>query len=166
MKLSLIAAVAENGVIGTGGDLPWHLPADLKAFKRRTVGHTIIMGRKTYDSIGRPLPRRRSIVLTRRKGYASEGVEVAGSLEEALEMVQGEEEVFVVGGGEIYRQALPSADRLYLTRVHATPEGEVTFPPFDPTAWTLVEETPHPSDERHAHGFSFRTYERSSKAGS
>jgi len=160
MKLSLIVAVAENGVIGSGGDLPWRLPKDLKAFKRRTIGHTIIMGRKTYDSIGHPLPKRRSIVLTRQENFAIEGVDIARGLEEALEMVAGEEEAFVIGGGEIYRQALPLADRLYLTQVHAEIEGDTTFPEIDPCAWSLLEEEGHPADEKHSHPFTFRTYER------
>ena len=161
MRLSLIAAVAENDVIGSGGDLPWHLPKDLKAFKRRTLGHSLIMGRKTYDSIGRPLPKRRSIVLTRRKDFTAAGVDVAGSLDEALEMVAREEEAFVIGGGEIYRQALPRADRLYLTKVHAVIPGDIHFPVLDPALWTLIEETSHQADDRHR-PFTFRTYQRAS----
>lgn len=161
MRLSLVAAVAENGVIGREGDLPWHLPEDLKAFKRRTVGHTLVMGRKTFDSIGRPLPRRRSVVLSRNPELEIPGAETAGSLEEALERLAGEEEVFVVGGAEVYRRALPKADRLLLTRVHASVEGDTFFPEIDPDAWRLAEEERHPADEKHAFPFSFQTYERS-----
>ncbi len=157
---SLIAAVAENGVIGRGGGLPWRLPDDLKYFKRMTVDHTVIMGRKTYDEVKRPLPNRRNVVISRDPAFRPAGVTVVPNLEEALALGANEEEVFVIGGGEIYRLAMPGADRLYLTIVHASVEGDTYFPPFDDQAWALEDELHHPSDERHPFSFTFRTYRR------
>ncbi len=144
MQISIIAAMAENGVIGRDGQLPWHLKADLQRFKRLTMGHTIIMGRKTWESIGRPLPGRRMVVVTRQNGYQAEGVQVAASLDDALALARlaGDEEAFIIGGAEIYRLALPLADRLYLTRVLAPVEGDTTFPEFDASHWRLVESEP------------------------
>jgi len=126
--ISIIAAVASNGVIGRDGGLPWHLPGDLRRFRELTVGHAVIMGRKTYESIGRPLPDRVNIVISRQTGFAPSGVVVAGSLQEALALAAGESEVFICGGGEIYRQALPLADRIYLTRLDRPYGGDVHFP--------------------------------------
>jgi dihydrofolate reductase len=125
--LSLIVAVAENGVIGGGNQLLWKLPADLKRFKETTSGHAIIMGRKTYESIGRPLPNRRNIVVTR-QDLNIEGVEVVHSLEEAIAKVSEDAEAFIIGGAELYRQALPFVDRIYLTAVHQSFDGDVYFP--------------------------------------
>ncbi|RMH23020.1 MAG: nucleoside triphosphate pyrophosphohydrolase [Acidobacteria bacterium] len=161
-SISLLAAMSENRVIGRDGRLPWHLPADLKRVKRLTVGHTVIMGRRTFESIGRPLPRRRSIVLSRDRRYRPAGVEVAASLEEALALAGGEEEVFVFGGAELFRLALPRARRIYLTLVHAEVEGDVHFPPWDESDWRLVEDRRYDADERHPHPYSFRLYERRS----
>ncbi len=166
--VSVIAAVAENGVIGRDGDLPWRLPADLQRFKALTWGHPMIMGRRTYDSIGRPLPGRRSIVLSRNPAVLSgvAGVTVAGDLEHALEIAaagdgSGEaRQVFIIGGAEIYRQALPRANRLYLTRIHAEIEGETTFPALNAGEWRLVEAEAHSADARHAYPFTFERYER------
>ena len=161
MTLTVIAAVAENGIIGRQGDLPWRLPADLKRFRRLTTGHAILMGRKTWESIGRPLPGRTSIVLTGRAEYPlPEGVLRAGSLDEALALVPGEDEVFVIGGEALYAEALPRADRLQLTRVHASPSGDARFPAFDPSEWTLRSEERHEADERNPHAVTFRTWER------
>ena len=164
MKISLLVAVAENRVIGRDGGLPWHLSADLKRFKKLTLGHAVIMGRKTFESIGRPLPRRRSIVLSRDPSYAPEGAEVAGSLDEALALAAGEDEdedeVFVIGGGSVFAAALPKADRLYLTRVHAEVSGDVLFPDLDLGSWKLRSEERHAADERHDHAFSFLVYDR------
>ena len=162
-RLSLIVAASENDVIGRDGDLPWHLPKDLRRFKRLTTGHPIIMGRKTHESIGRPLPNRRSIVLSRDPEYRADGVEVAPSLDKALALAKSGEpadEIFVIGGYEVFRRAMPRADRLYLTRVHAEVDGDVLFPDFDPERWTLVEDVRHESDAKHAHAFSFQTYDR------
>lgn len=160
MTVSLLVAMAENRVIGRDGDLPWHLPTDLKRFKRLTTGHAIVMGRRTWESIGRPLPKRRSIVVSRRPGYEAAGAEVASGLEEALALAADDDEVFVIGGAELFAAALDRADRLYLTRVHAEVEGDVRMPPFDDGSWELVAEESHGGDERHAYSFTFETYER------
>ena len=153
--------MAENRVIGRDGDVPWHLPADLRFFKRLTLGHTVVMGRKTFDSIGRrPLLGRRNIVVTRQPRFAASGVEVAHSLSQALQLADGEQEVFVAGGSDIYRLALPIADRLYLTVVHADVDGDVRFPEFDASEWELASETRFEADERHEYAFSFRRYDR------
>ncbi len=126
--LTLIVAMSENRVIGRDGGLPWHLPDDLKRFKRLTTGHTVVMGRRTYESIGRPLPNRENIILTRQPGYTVEGATVLPSLEAALANLTDREQVFIIGGGEIYRQALPLADRIELTLIHQHIEGDTTFP--------------------------------------
>ncbi len=158
-RLSLIVAVAENGTIGRDGALPWHLPDDLRRFKAVTLGHPIIMGRRTYDSIGRPLPGRRSIVLSRDPDYRVDGVEVAGSLDAALRAAADQDEVFVIGGAALFDAALPIADRIYLTRVHATVEGDVGFPQLDAKRWRLISDEPHAADAEHRFAFSFRIYE-------
>lgn len=159
--VSLIAAMAENRVIGKGGGLPWHLPDDLRHFKRLTVDHTVIMGRKTFDEIRHPLANRRNVVVSRNPAFRPPGVTVVPSLEEALALGATEREVFVIGGGEIYRAALPHADRIYLTVVHAEVEGDTWFPSFEDTdGWVLESEDRHPADHRHAHAFTFRTYRR------
>lgn len=157
--VALVAAVAENGVIGRDGGLPWRLPDDLRWFKRLTKGHVLVMGRRTFESLDRPLADRRLIVLTRGAGFHADGVEVVRSLDAALQLAP-DEDVFVVGGAEVYRAALPRADRLFLTRVHATVDGDTFFPDVDWSAWTLVEEQFHPADARHAHAFTLRQYER------
>ncbi|MEO6508426.1 MAG: dihydrofolate reductase [Patescibacteria group bacterium] len=133
MKLSLIVGISENNVIGKDNKLPWHLSVDLKRFKRLTTGHSIIMGRKTYDSIGRPLPNRTNIVITRDPNYGVEGVMVAHSLDEAVKIAQkspGSDEVFVIGGAQIFQEALKIADKLYLTIIHKQIEGDVYFPDY------------------------------------
>ena len=159
--LTLIAAVSENGVIGRGGRVPWHLSDDLRRFKRVTGGHTVIMGRRTFESIGEePLPGRRNIVVTRQADYSPRGVIVAHSLGHALEEAGSDESVFVVGGGEIYREALPHADRLDLTIVHAEVEGDAFFPEFDESGWRLVSDERHEADGRNEFPHSFRVYER------
>lgn len=158
-RLHVIAAVAENDVIGSGNDLPWRLPEDLRRFKALTMGHVLLMGRKTYESIGRPLPGRRTVVLSRDPGYAAPGIETAPDLDRALELAAGEE-VFVAGGAEVYRRALPRADELHLTMVHGEVPGDTYFPAWDEAAWELVEEEPWPADERHRWPLSFRRYRR------
>lgn len=163
MRLSLIVAASDNGVIGRDGDLPWHLSPDLRRFKRLTMGHHLLMGRKTFESIGRPLPGRTSVVVSRQPAYAApEGVVRAGSLEEAVSVVEaaGEEEAFVIGGGDVFRQALPLAHRLYLTRVHGRVEGDTTFPGPDPREWREVEREEHPAEGDCPYPFSFLVYER------
>jgi dihydrofolate reductase len=175
-RLSLIVAASQNNIIGRNGELPWRLPADLAHFKRLTMGAAILMGRKTYDSIGRPLPGRKSIVLTRDTAWRAihdaplpEGLLVVDSLDMAIEVaialaaqaeVQNADEVFVIGGGEIYRLALPQADRVYLTRVHTTVEGDAAFPALDPTEWRLTSSEDHPADERNKHPCTFEVWER------
>ncbi|GGC49071.1 dihydrofolate reductase [Parapedobacter defluvii] len=158
--VSAIVAAADNNVIGKDNQLLWHLPNDLRFFKRTTSGHTILMGRKTYESVGKPLPNRRNLVITRQKDYVLEGAEVVHSLEEAMARCTGEGEVFVVGGAEIYRQALPLTNRVYLTRVHAEPPGDSYFPDLDEQDWVLVSAEEHDPDEKHAYGYTFQVYER------
>ena len=160
MIVSLVAALSENRVIGRAGGLPWHLPDDQKHFKRLTVDHTVIMGRKTFDEIQRPLANRRNVVISRNPAFRPAGVTVVPSLKEALALGATESEVFVIGGAEIYRLALPRADRLYLTFVHAVVDGDTLFPAFDESAWVLDEEEHHPADERHSYSFTFRRYSR------
>jgi dihydrofolate reductase len=162
MPLSILVAVAENGVIGHGGDLPWHLSADLRRFKRLTMGHAIIMGRKTWESIGRPLPGRRMVVVTRQPAYRAEGVQVVKSLKEALDAAReaGDQQPFVVGGAEIYRQALPLATRLYLTRVRADVAGDTHFPEYPESDWQRLESEPHQADGSNDFPFCFELYQR------
>jgi dihydrofolate reductase len=159
-KISLIVAVAQNGIIGTGGTMPWHITEDFAHFKAVTLGHSVVMGRKTYESIGRPLPRRRNIVITRNTELAIEGCEMASSLEGAIAMCEGEEEVFVIGGGEIYRQAMPLADKLYITHVGIEAEGDTRFPDIDPEVWHEVSREEFPHGSAFPHPFSFVDYER------
>ena len=154
-RISLIAAVSENGVIGAQNRLPWHLPDDLRHFRAITTGHTIVTGRKNYESIGKPLPNRRNIVITHQRGYQAPGCEVVHSLTEALAMTAHEPEVFVIGGAQLYAQALPLATRLYLTEVHATVAGDTHFPALERSAWQETGRERHGTDERHAHAFSF-----------
>lgn len=162
MIISMIVAVAENGVIGKNNDLPWHLPDDLKFFKNTTKGHVILMGRKCFESFGRPLPHRTNIIITRNKEYSQEGTLVVHSLDEAFKVAREkeEEEVFVCGGEEIYRQSMDQADKLYLTRIHADVDGDVYFPDFDQEQWQLISEEYHPADEKHVYDFTFKTYTR------
>lgn len=158
--LSAIVAAAENNAIGKDNQLLWHLPNDLRFFKRTTTGYPVIMGRKTYESVGKVLPNRRNIIITRQSGYAVAGAEVVHSLGEALESCAGEPEVFVVGGAEIYDQALPLVDRIYLTRVHAALPGDSFFPELDQREWRLASAETHPADSRHAYSYTFGIYER------
>jgi dihydrofolate reductase len=159
--LSLIVAVSENNVIGKDDALPWSLPDDLKYFRQKTEGKPVIMGRKCYESIGRPLPNRRNIVVSRKEDLKIEGCEVVGSLEEAVEIAKGDaEEIFVIGGAQIYELALPLAGRLYLTRVHAEIDGDVFFPEVDENEWKEVSREEHDADQEHQDAFTFLVYER------
>jgi len=164
-RISLIAALDRNGVIGDAGRIPWRLPADLKNFKRVTMGKPLVMGRKTYESIGRPLPGRQNIVLTRQRHFEAPGCTVVHSLDEALAAAGEVAEVMVAGGGNVYRQFLPHADRLYLTFVETTAEGETTFPPFDPKAWRLIFEEAHPADDDNPFPYRFTIFERKNGGG-
>lgn len=151
-NVTMIAAVGDNGVIGDGLTMPWHISDDLKYFKRVTMGHPMVMGRKTFDSTG-VLPGRRHIVITRQPDWSHADCETAHSLEEALALAGPADEVFVIGGGEIYRQAMPYAARLLITEVAQSPAGSVTFPDIDPQVWHETDREAHP-------GFAWVTYER------
>jgi len=163
-RISIIVAVSENRVIGRDNDLPWHLPADLKHFLSTTRGHTVIMGRKTFESLQQPLTNRPNIIITRDRSYHADSAAVTHSLREAIDTARTEhpqdDELFILGGSAIFREALDIADRMYFTLVHATVEGDVLFPQWDETQWTLTQETHHPADDRHAHAMSFRIYDR------
>jgi len=155
VTLSLVVAVAENGVIGNGNQLPWHLPDDLQRFKALTLGKPIVMGRKTYDSIGRPLPGRTNIVVSRQTNLTIARCTVVASLAAALKVAGEDDEVMIIGGAAIFHEALPIAQRIYLTRVHATVAGDIFFPRLDPAQWRETSVTLHPADQRHAYSFSF-----------
>ena len=159
-RLTLIAAVGENGVIGVGGGLPWRLPADLQRFKALTLGKPVLMGRRTWDSLGRPLPGRRNLVVTRQPDFAAPGAEVFGDVETALAACAEAPEVMVIGGGELYAQLLPRAAVLELTEVAAAVQGDAFFPPWRPEEWREVARTHHPADDRHAHACCFVRRER------
>ena len=157
--ITILAAVARNGVIGVDGGLPWHLPDELRLFKELTLGHVLVMGRRTYESVGRPLPGRTTVVVTRRPDWEPEGALRAGSVEEALVMAREiDDEVFVVGGAQVYAEALPATDRLALTFVDAEPEGDTVFPEVDWSKWREVA-------RREGQGWTHVTYERGSGVG-
>ena len=164
MIVSMIAAHANNRVIGKDNQLIWHLPADLKFFKNTTSGHTIIMGRKTYDSIGRPLPNRTNVVITRNKDFEAEGCEVFHALEDALSAHAHEEEVFIVGGAQLYEIGLEYAHRLYLTEIDAEFEGDTFFPEYDTSVWKESWREAHEPDERNTYAFAFVRYEKGDSA--
>ena len=157
MLISIIVAVSENGAIGKDNELIWRLPDDLKRFKSITLGHPMIMGRKTYDSIGRPLPGRTSIVISRNLSLSIEGVLLVHDLEEAIEKARltGTDEVFIIGGGNVYQQALPIADKIYLTEVHTVVEGDTFFKITKKDDWKETLRTQHAEDERHFFPFDF-----------
>jgi dihydrofolate reductase len=157
---SLIAAIAQNNIIGKDNKLVWHMPADMRFFKNTTMGHTLIMGRKTFESFGKPLPGRKSIVITRQKNWQYEGVVVVHSLEDAIKFAPADEEVFIIGGAEIYRQAMPLCQKMYLTIIHHDFEGDTKFPAIDFSQWHLMSDEKHIADEKNAYDYSFRVYER------
>ena len=156
--ITLIAAAAENNALGKDNDLLWHLPEDFKRFKQITSGHYIIMGRKTFESFPKPLPNRTHIIITRQEDYLAEGCLVVHSLEEALEIAPQNEEVFIIGGAQIYKQALPFADKIDLTRVHIELDADAFFPEFITSEWNLVFSEKHFKDEKHQYDFTFETY--------
>ena len=158
--ISIIVALAGNGVIGSDNRLPWHLPDDLKRFKALSLGKPIVMGRRTFESIGRPLPGRSNIVVSRQPGLAIAGTLVAQSLDAALAAAGAAPEVVIIGGAEIFRQALPRTDVIHLTRVHARVAGDVVFPDLDPDQWRETAVEHHAADERHQYAFTFVTLQR------
>ncbi len=158
--LSMIVATADDNVIGKDNDMPWHLPADLAYFKKVTLGKPVIMGRKTYESIGRPLPGRRNIVISRDENYQKEGIDTVTSVEQALALVQNVEEIMVIGGGAIYKHCLPAATRLYITHIKASIEGDTRFPDYDDGSWQKVSSEVRDSDEKNAYQLDFCVYEK------
>lgn len=157
--ITLIVAVSDNGVIGRENALPWHLPDDLKRFKRLTMGKPMIMGRKTFESIGKPLPGRLNVVVTRDTNYHREGIRVVHGVDEAISAADAPE-AMVIGGSELFRLFLPRAGRVHLTRVHGHVDGDVTWPPLDVQEWKIVEQELHEADERHAHAMTFEVWEK------
>ena len=161
MRISLICAASQNGVIGIENRLPWKLPADLKRFKALTMNHPVIMGRKTFESIGKPLPGRTNIVVSKQKGFQTCGALVAGSLEEALRLCENAEEAFVIGGASLYQQALPMVDKIYLTRIHQDFEGDSYFPELDKSAWRETSHEDFQPEKENKYPYSFLTFEKS-----
>jgi dihydrofolate reductase len=159
MMISLIVAMGNNRVIGQGNQLPWRLSADLKYFRQTTMGKSLIMGRKTYETIGRPLPGRTNIILTRNEDYQAEGCLVVHSLEEALELA-GEGEVMIIGGGQLYRQFMPMADRIYMTQIDSEFDGDTFFPVLNFAHWSVIKRSETMLDETSALTYTFITYER------
>lgn len=159
--LAILVAAGENGVIGKDGHLPWHLPDELRLFKKLTLGHTVVMGRKTWESLPRPLPGRRNVVLTRQPGYEAEGALILPSFEAIAGLPPaGEPPVFVIGGVSLIEAALPLAEHLHLTRIHASPAGDTFLPPIDFADWDLAEESKHERDERHEHAYTYQHWQR------
>lgn len=159
-EIHMLVAMAANRVIGKNNAMPWHLPADLKHFKRMTTGHTIIMGRKTFESIGKPLPKRTSVIITSQPHYSSQGCIIAHSLQEALHVAANEEKVFIIGGASVYLQALPYAKALHLTLIHREIEGDTHFPPIDETQWEETGREDHQPDAKNPMPYSFITYRK------
>jgi dihydrofolate reductase len=162
MLLSAIVAVSQNGVIGHQNQIPWYLPADLKYFQKTTSGHHILMGRNCFESIGRPLPKRTNVVITRNLFFIATGCLIAHSIAEALKIAEanGETEAFIIGGGEIYAQSMRLVDRIYLTEVALTVEGDVFFPDLDPNHWALKSAEAHMADEKNEFDYTFKIFER------
>jgi dihydrofolate reductase len=169
IRLAVIVAAAENGVIGRNNALPWHLPEDLRYFKRVTMGKPIVMGRKTFESIGRPLPGRTNIVITRNPDFTAEGVRVVASLDEAVRLagdialIDGAQELVVIGGAEIYKASIPRADRLYITEVHASVEGDAYLPEIDWAHWREVGRERHAASDANPYDYSFVVYNRAGR---
>ena len=159
-QITLIVAAAENNAIGKNNQMPWHLPNDFKYFKKNTLGHSVVMGRKTFESIGKPLIDRRNIILTRNLNYTHEDVDVANSVQEVLNYCRDEREIFIIGGAEIYKQTLPFANTVLLTRVHTNIDGDAYFPELLDHEWKLVRAERHEKDDKHAYNYTFEVYER------
>jgi dihydrofolate reductase len=164
MTISLVVAASENNVIGKDNRLLWHLPNDMKFFKNTTWGMPVIMGRKTYDSLGKPLTGRTNIVMTRDRSWSAEGTKVSANMDEAMKTAAETDakEVFVIGGGEIFKQILPQADKVYLTRVHATLDGDAFFPELPASEWKLLTQLDFEPDAKHQYGYSFQVWQRNS----
>ena len=162
MIVSAIVAVAENGVIGKDNDIPWRLSSDMKYFKRTTINHHVITGRNNFLSIGRPLPKRTNVIITRNLFYAVENCLIAHSVEDALQIAldNGEEEAFIIGGAKIYELSLPYWDKLYLTKVHGKVEGDVLFPELNMEEWKLISSEDHSADEKNEFDYTFQVFER------
>jgi len=160
--ITIIAAIGQNNELGKENDLIWHLPADLKRFKEITTGHTIIMGRNTFESIGKPLPNRKSIIITRNKKYTQEGCIVVNSLEEAIELVEGEDKAFIIGGAQIYKETLKKglADHLDITNVHESFDADVYFPEIKTAEWQLTSNEDFKADEKNKYDYSFLSYSK------
>lgn len=156
----MIAAVAENNALGKNNDLLWHLPKDFKRFKEITSGHHIIMGRKTFESFPKPLPNRTHVIITRQKDFTHEGCIVVQDLENAIAVCPTEQDLYIIGGGEIYTQSIHFADQLDITRVHHSFDADVYFPEIDPEIWELTSETFNPKDEKHLFDYTFQTFVR------
>jgi dihydrofolate reductase len=160
MKISLIASIGKNGELGFKNQLLWHLPDDLKNFKRVTSNHTVVMGQKTFESIGRPLPNRKNVILTRNKDYKIDGCTVIHSADDVIKLAKKEKETFIIGGGKIYKLFFPKAERLYLTEVNASLKADTFFPKFNKNDWILKSSLPHPKDSNHKYSFSLNLYEK------
>lgn len=160
MTLSIIVAAAENGIIGHNNNLIWHLSSDLKHFKNITTGHTVIMGRKTFESMGKALPNRRNIVITANKAYTAPGCEIVPDIESALQLAAQEEEAFIIGGGTIYRAIWEKADKLYLTRVHTAPTGDISIPEVKASEWQEISREAQSADEKNEYDYTFLEYRR------
>lgn len=164
--LSIIVAAAENNVIGINNELPWRMPADMRYFKDKTLGHPIIMGRKSFEALGKPLPNRTNIVITRQADYAPEGVVVVSSLEEAIAKAnslveEDDDEVFIIGGGEVFREAMSVVDQLFVTRIHTEEvKGDTYFPDINVNDWALISSDPQNADEKHAYDYTFEVWVR------
>ena len=160
MIISIIVAIAENNAIGKGNQLLWRMPADLKHFKNATTGHTVIMGRKTFDSVGKPLPNRRNIVITRNTDLKIDGVEIVNTLEKAVSLCNNDEEVFIVGGAEIYKMAMDRTDKIYLTVIHGVFDADTFFPEIELDIWKETEIVDNNADEKNPFDYTFSTYVR------
>lgn len=160
LQITLIVAASTNNAIGKNNKMLWHLPDDFKYFKKNTIEHSVVMGRKTFESIGKPLPERRNIVLTRNQDWQAEDVDSANALEEVLTYCRDERQIFIIGGADIYKQFLPLATRVLLTRVHAELDGDAFFPELIAQQWTLTSKEEHPKDEKHAYDFTFEVWDR------
>lgn len=164
-KISIVVAMDQNRLIGNKNQLPWHMPADLAFFKRITMGKPILMGRKTWESIGRPLPGRRNILITRNPQYQAEGADIAGSLEAAIEICEGEKEIMLIGGATLFEQGIEAANCLYITRIHQAFEGDTWFPEFDETIWHCEFHEQHEADPNNPHAYDFTKFSKEKKSG-